>query len=222
MDEPLGSEAGRLPAPTAAPVREVGTVDVGRVQAAVAGHHPGDEREEAARRHILAALDRLPRPFDAAADLTHVTASGIVVGPPGVVLHRHRRLGRWMQPGGHIEPGETPEDAVVRECIEETGLPVAHPGGQPVLVHLDVHEASDSHVHLDLRYLLVAPGLPPAPGPGESPDVAWFGWEEARSLADEALIGAVRAAERLVRAGRTAAGGALGGLAEPGGAEEWS
>jgi ADP-ribose pyrophosphatase YjhB (NUDIX family) len=39
-----------------------------------------------------------------------------------VVLHRHRVLGIWVQPGGHIDSGETPWDAAVRETAEETGL----------------------------------------------------------------------------------------------------
>ena len=60
---------------------------------------------------MLAELDRLDRPFDRGADPTHVTASAIVVGDRGVVLHRHRRLHRWLQPGGHIDPGETPAEA---------------------------------------------------------------------------------------------------------------
>jgi 8-oxo-dGTP pyrophosphatase MutT (NUDIX family) len=102
-----------------------------------------------------------------------------------------------MQPGGHIEPGESPEEAVVRECVEETGLTVAHPREGPALVHVDVHRAARGHVHLDLRYLLWAPADDPAPGPGESQDVAWFTWEEGAHLADDALAGALRSARRL-------------------------
>ena len=146
---------------------------------------------------ILAELDRLADPFDEASDPTHVTASAIVVGVRGVVLHRHRLLDRWLQPGGHVDPGETPEVAVVRECIEETGLPVRHPEGGPALIHVDVHEAARGHVHLDLRYLVLAPDEDPSPGPGESQVVAWFSWEEAAELADASLAGALVAARRL-------------------------
>jgi 8-oxo-dGTP pyrophosphatase MutT (NUDIX family) len=146
---------------------------------------------------MVAELGRLERPFDEDADLTHVTASAVVVGPRGVVLHRHRRLHRWMQPGGHIDPGEAPEDAVVRECVEETGLKVSHPPSGPELVHVDVHPAAAGHVHLDLRYLLRADDADPSPGPGESPEVAWFSWPDAEDMADEALVGALVAARRL-------------------------
>lgn len=161
----------------------------------VAAHVPGDPREERAKARFLAELDRLRAPCDRDADSVHVTASAIIVGARGTVLHLHRRLGRWLQPGGHVEPGEDPAQAAVRESREETGLPVAHPPGGPELVHIDVHPAS-GHVHLDLRYLLVAPDEEPSPGPGESPQVRWFSWDEAGAMADEALAGGLRRAER--------------------------
>ena len=51
--------------------------------------------------------------------------AAVVVGPRGVLLHRHRRLGLWLQPGGHIEPGETPAEAAAREVKEESGIHVS-------------------------------------------------------------------------------------------------
>ncbi len=169
----------------------------------VRAHHTGDAREERARRRILDALATLPRPFDRAADPMHVTASAIVVGPRGVLLHRHRRLHRWLQPGGHLDPAETPEVAARREAVEETGVAVDHPPVGPVLVHVDVHDAADGHVHLDIRYLMAGPDVPPAPPPGESQEVAWFAWEDAEEVADLALAGALRTARRLTSAGWT-------------------
>jgi 8-oxo-dGTP pyrophosphatase MutT (NUDIX family) len=162
-----------------------------QVRALVTEHVPASAREAGAKARLLADLDRLDDPFDEHADPTHVTASAIVVGTRGTVLHRHKRLGRWMQPGGHIDPGESPSEAARREAIEELGLAVEHPGGVPRLIHLDVHEAALGHTHLDLRYLLWGSADDPHPPPGESPEARWFDWDEAASTADEALAPAL-------------------------------
>ncbi len=169
---------------------------VASVRRAVGDHLPADDREADARRRILESLERLSRPFDEEADLVHVTGSAVVVGRRGTVLHLHKRLHRWMQPGGHIDPGEAPWEAAHRESEEETGLTLSHPAPGPRLIHLDVHDAAKGHTHLDLRYLLLAPDEDPSPPPGESPEARWYPWEEAIALADAALVGALEMARR--------------------------
>jgi 8-oxo-dGTP pyrophosphatase MutT (NUDIX family) len=150
---------------------------------------------------MLVALGRLAHPFDRDSDPTHVTGSALILGPRGVVLHRHKRLGLWLQPGGHLEAGETPWDAARRESAEETGLHVELSGpmvdGRPVLAHLDVHPGGQGHTHLDLRYLLsVAGDDTPVPPEGESQDVRWFDWDEALRVADPGLVALLRHVHR--------------------------
>jgi 8-oxo-dGTP pyrophosphatase MutT (NUDIX family) len=161
------------------------------LRALVDGHQPATAREAAAKARFIEELARLAEPCDEHADPTHVTASGIVVGSRGTVLHLHKRLGIWMQPGGHIDAGETPDVAARREATEELGLAVHHPAAGPLLIHLDVHEAALGHTHLDLRYLLVAGDGDPQPPPGESPEARWCSWEEALDMADAALVDAL-------------------------------
>ncbi len=170
------------------------------VRATVAAHVPVDRREEQSLATFFTLFDDLQEPFAEGAGPVHVTGSAIVVGARGVVLHRHKRLGIWLQPGGHVDPGETPWDAAHREAGEETGLSVSWPSAAnpPPLLHVDVHPGPRGHTHLDLRYLLAAPPDDPSPGSGESPDVAWFVWDEAHRIADAGLIGALRAAEHLI------------------------
>jgi 8-oxo-dGTP pyrophosphatase MutT (NUDIX family) len=191
---------GTAPQPAAEPPTAEPDDRVRRVRAQIEAHQPVDDRERSAKEQALASFDRLPRPLEVA-DPTHVTASAVVVGPRGVLLHRHRKLGRWMQPGGHLDPGEEPAEAAVRECREETGLTVTHPWGEPRLVHLDVHAAAAGHVHIDLRYLVEGPDAPPDPEPGESPEVAWVSWDEAEALADEALAGALTVVRAMIEDG---------------------
>ena len=173
-----------------------------RVREQVSAHVPADAREEQARRRFLDSLDTLGHPFDEHAGPCHVTGSAVVVGPRGTVLHLHKRLHQWMQPGGHVDPGEAPWDAARRESEEETGLAMWHPADGPRLIHLDVHDAADGHVHLDLRYLLLSEDRDPMPPPGESPEAGWFSWDEALVTADVALRGALVVARRQPEAER--------------------
>ena len=164
---------------------------VAAVQAQVSAFDAMTEREIASRERILTELGRLADPFDRNADPVHITGSAIVSGPRGTVLHWHKRLGGWMQPGGHVDAGETPWDAALRETAEETGLPVRLPGGPPALFHLDAHPAGE-HVHLDLRYLVLSPDAEPGPRPGESQEVRWYSLAAAIDVADEALVDGLR------------------------------
>ena len=159
---------------------------------------PCDERERHSIEEFLRVVPSLAHPFDEQADPRHVTGSAIVVGNRGVLLHRHKRLNMWLQPGGHIEAGETPAQAAAREAHEETGLPIRHPRSGPWLVHLDVHPGLRRHTHFDVRYLVNAPDDDPSPAEGESQDAAWFEWDEAIGMVDAGLAGALRTVRLLI------------------------
>jgi 8-oxo-dGTP pyrophosphatase MutT (NUDIX family) len=150
---------------------------------------PVDERERASVAEILATVPRLERPFDIDADPIHVTGSALIVGRRGIILLRHRLLGIWVQPGGHIDRGETPWDAARREAAEETGMAVRLLGDEPELAHVDVHPGGRGHTHLDLRYLCTAGDADPTPPPEESQEVGWFDWDEAPNVAEPAMAG---------------------------------
>lgn len=94
-------------------------------------------------------------------DPGHFTASAFVADPnrSGVLLIHHAKIGRWLQPGGHIEPfDETLEAAVRREVSEETGL---HELDSLGLLDIDIHqfparEHDPAHLHFDLRLAFVS------------------------------------------------------------------
>jgi ADP-ribose pyrophosphatase YjhB (NUDIX family) len=154
---------------------------------AIAEIDPLDEREAASIERLLLEVDRLDSPFDEEADLVHLTASGFVVGTRGTVLHRHRKLGIWVQPGGHVDPGERPAEAARRETFEETGLDVVHPPEGPMLLNVDCHAGPRGHTHLDLRFVLLGAADHPAPPPGESQEVRWCTYAEALELGEPSL-----------------------------------
>lgn len=160
--------------------------ELARLRDQITAISPVDEREQ---RSIDSTLERLTWPgdcFDEQSNPHHVTASAFVVSSRGVILHRHRRLGIWVQPGGHVDAGEGPEAAALRETLEETGLVASHL--DPVtLFHVDVHPGPRGHTHYDLRYVLTAPPLDPTPDLGESNEVYWFDFAAAPERAEPAM-----------------------------------
>jgi len=169
------------------------------IRDAVCARNPVDERERASVQAFIEHFDRLDDPCSEDAGPVHVTGSAIVVGERGVLLHLHKRMNLWLQPGGHIDPGETPWDAARREAEEETGLSVGFAASSvdgaeamhPALAHVDVHPGPRGHTHLDLRYLCIAPPDDPTPPPGESQEVRWFAWDDAIAMTDPGLAGAL-------------------------------
>ena len=140
----------------------------------------------------------------------HVTASSWIVSPDRshFLLVHHRRLGRWLQPGGHAD-GETDTAAVaLREAREESGLhgirflPVAD---RPLPFDVDVHSilatgSVPAHSHYDIRYLLEAETLGPLRVSfEEAHDVRWFGYDEVEEvLAEESLSRMARKAREIL------------------------
>lgn len=168
---------------------------VNDVLSLVRAHTPVDAREARSIEQFLSVVPTLGDPFSEDADPLHVTASAIVVNsivePTHVVLHLHKRLNMWLQPGGHIDAGESPSDAALREAREETGLVVAHPDDGARFMHVDVHPGPRGHTHFDVRYLVWSPLVPPTPPAGESQQVEWFTLQEAIVRADEGLAEAL-------------------------------
>ena len=96
-------------------------------------------------------------------DPGHFTASAFVLCPARrrLLLIRHPKLGRWLQPGGHIEPSDVSLLAAAqREVREETGVEAFEafaPGIFDVDVHLIPSTAKEgAHAHFDVRYAFVA------------------------------------------------------------------
>jgi ADP-ribose pyrophosphatase YjhB (NUDIX family) len=98
------------------------------------------------------------------------TVAVFVVHGGRVLLHRHRRLGLWLPPGGHIDPGELPDEAAVRETLEETGVAIelveaplaldtSAPPEEPSPTRLvqplgiQLEDIGPGHQHIDLIYV---------------------------------------------------------------------
>jgi 8-oxo-dGTP pyrophosphatase MutT (NUDIX family) len=177
-------------------------------------HVPADPEEARDRDAIAAFVARHERPFDRAIAEGHLTGSAITVSHDGsrVLLLHHRKLGRWLQPGGHGDPGESTGEAVaLREALEESGIHglAFHPAA-PRPLDVDVHDipprgGEPAHQHLDLRYLVVAPeGAAVAPDLEELHEIRWVPWDEVAALGpDHGLRRALAKARAIVERGRS-------------------
>lgn len=116
----------------------------------------------------------------------HLTGSAFVVDPERrrFLLVRHRKLGKWIQPGGHADGDPDLLAVAAREVEEETGLSPRPVDGR--VFDLDIHTIPPrpkvpAHRHYDVRFLFVAdPTRPLAPKDDELLDAAWLSPGEAR------------------------------------------
>jgi 8-oxo-dGTP pyrophosphatase MutT (NUDIX family) len=121
--------------------------------------------------------------------LRHFSVAVFVVHGSCVLLHYHRKLRKWLPPGGHIEDGELPDEAALREVQEETGirarlvgprgLPIDEPRQLVVPAGIQLEDIYPGHQHVDLVYFAVpdpddvrAAEIEPALA--ESDQVGWY------------------------------------------------
>lgn len=129
---------------------------------------------------------------------------------PRILLHRHKKMGVYMQFGGHVELNETPWQAISHELWEESGYSLgqlsilqpkqritkltrstSHP--QPVNINTHSVDSEGKHFHTDVVYAFVTYENPRStPGDGESSDIRSFTKAELQSLSPQEVFENVR------------------------------
>ena len=119
-----------------------------------------------------------------------IVTSCIVINEGKVLLIFHKKFGKWLYPGGHVEPNETPQEAVLRETAEETGYKVKIVGEKPLklkgspqakesplpfsIVYEDVHYKTARHMHFNMTYFGMVKGRQGRIAKGESKRMMWI------------------------------------------------
>jgi 8-oxo-dGTP pyrophosphatase MutT (NUDIX family) len=139
-------------------------------------------------------------------------ATGFVVQDGKTLLMLHRKLNMWLPPGGHIDPGETPDEAVIREIKEETGLDaeiVSEKGPEkkgvralfrPAVIQLeDIPDPKGFHQHIDLIYFCRVTGGELQLAEREAKNMRWYSAAELEvpEISSEVRTTALRALEAL-------------------------
>jgi 8-oxo-dGTP pyrophosphatase MutT (NUDIX family) len=142
---------------------------------------PADQAAEKSKELTLHLLEHSPAPFSRSQFIPgHITTTGVVLHPDceAVLLIYHRRLERWLLPGGHVELEDMRIfDAARREVLEETGAQLP-PEPDPPMVGIDVHgippnKREPLHYHHDLIFGFRAPSGNLARG-HEVREARWF------------------------------------------------
>ncbi len=127
-----------------------------------------------------------------------IVAGVLIVDKSGrkVLLVRHKKLGVWIYPGGHLEKGEDPLECAIRESKEETSADFnvtstidfkvdekgAKSSPQPLVIMDEiVPYSSGPHQHFDIIYLGIA-SKPDFHRNDESTDCKWIERDEVSSL----------------------------------------
>ena len=128
----------------------------------------------------------------------HITASAFVVAPSleSCALLLHRKLGRWLQPGGHVDGEAAVWRAAQREVMEETGLSTLRlwsPGESIAIFDLDIHpipplRSEPAHEHFDIRFLFFADAPEQLAISEESIDLAWVPLGRLAEWTDEPSV----------------------------------
>jgi 8-oxo-dGTP pyrophosphatase MutT (NUDIX family) len=169
---------------------------------ALAAHQPADEQEAAALDRIIEFVKHSPAPFARSTLEGHITGSAVVMTADGrfLVLY-HRKLGRWLQPGGHSDAEDASTLATaLREAGEESGLADFEPAHDGAILDVDAHEipargTEPAHVHYDIRYLLITQGADAAHNAEEAEAARWITFAEINDLnLDASLRRALRKA----------------------------
>jgi 8-oxo-dGTP pyrophosphatase MutT (NUDIX family) len=137
-------------------------------------------RDEENFRSLQDFVDSSAAPYGRDAATGHVTATAFVVDRTRnkTLLVRHRKLGRWLPPGGHCDGDSDVRRVALREAREETGLKSLHLIDRRVF-DIDIHAIPASvrepeHKHFDVRFLFEADQEEPLAISAESDGLCWI------------------------------------------------
>lgn len=147
-------------------------------------YQPSDSQEQKNKDAIIQFVSQYENCFSRELTVGHITGSAWVVDSSGdhVLLLHHKKLGIWVQPGGHCDGNGNVLAVAIKEAQEESGIENIEPISQDIF-DLDVHyipgnSKEAEHYHYDIRFLLRVMNNKQPIKNDESHDVQWFSVHE--------------------------------------------
>jgi 8-oxo-dGTP pyrophosphatase MutT (NUDIX family) len=140
-------------------------------------------------------------------------AGAFIIKNNRILFLRHKKYDVWLQPGGHVEERETPDEAAIRETMEEVGLEIEILDGfmpdtsfenksedLPQPFNINLHKIEEGHWHLDFQYL-ARPVNEISEKEYSDEDMKWFSEDELEdenlNMPENARVTGLRALENL-------------------------
>ena len=161
-------------------------IDLADARAIVASVAVTSADADGFRARVLDFIDQHPDALHRTCVAGHLTGSALVVeaDTERILMLFHRKLQRWLQPGGHADGDANLAAVALREASEETGLSGLRIDPHPI--DIDIHRVSPPgeppHDHLDVRYLVVAPTGSIPIGNHESERLRWVDIDQLAEL----------------------------------------
>lgn len=157
-------------------------------------YHTADPAEQIMLAQTFAFVREQPDCFQRSLRIGHITGSAWIVSPDHaqVVLVHHRKLDRWLQPGGHADGDPDVASVALREAQEETGLTRLRLV-RPAIFDVDVHSIparndEPAHLHYDIRFLLEADTSEPFRETAETKSIRWVSLNEIHRFTDSESV----------------------------------
>ncbi|MCG3205178.1 MAG: hypothetical protein KCHDKBKB_01897 [Elusimicrobia bacterium] len=151
-----------------------------------------DDEDDRQRNQILAFVTAHPKCFERSHWSGHITGSAWLMDQTGekVLLTHHKKLGKWLQLGGHADGDCDIQAVALREAYEESGL---KKGIRPLsnrIFDVDIHPIpartnEPAHYHYDVRFVFQAVGSDPVLAGRESIELAWINIRDLHSFSNE-------------------------------------
>lgn len=170
----------------------------------LSNYHPQDHQEQLSKNTILTFIKAHPNAFERTLLIGHLTASALLLNTTKTkfLLLHHKKLNKWLQPGGHCDGNTDVLAVAIKETQEESGIDTIE-ALSPEIFDIDIHtiphyKEIPEHIHYDIRFLLKTTHTDTVLQNHESNQLQWFSFDEQPPTHEPSLLRMITKARGLI------------------------